>query len=121
MFWRTSKTLPMPSSRAVAGIRCISPPRAGVAPLGDVSILRHRRHVSSVTFPDRTHSYTEQEGRGLDLGEIRARFSEGVYEMSMHAQQERLEEDVDIVEVEAAISTGVILRTIRTTHAGRVA
>jgi hypothetical protein len=47
--------------------------------------------------------------RRLDIDEIRAYFRQEAYELSMHAQQERLEEDLDIVDIEEAIRNGVIL------------
>jgi hypothetical protein len=39
----------------------------------------------------------------MDLEEIQRLVREGRYEVSFHAQQERLEEDLDITELEAAI------------------
>jgi hypothetical protein len=48
-------------------------------------------------------------GLRLDIDEIRDLFSQGAYELSMHAQQERLEEDLDLVDIDEAITNGVIL------------
>lgn len=53
--------------------------------------------------------YTALEERRLDIAEIRAQFGQGAYEVSMHAQQERLEEDLDVVDIEEAIRNGVVL------------
>ncbi len=39
----------------------------------------------------------------MDLGEIRDLIRKGEYEVSFHAQQERLEENLDIAEIEKAI------------------
>ena len=39
----------------------------------------------------------------MDLDEIRRLLRDGRYEVSLHAQQERLEEDLDIEQIEAAI------------------
>ena len=46
----------------------------------------------------------------MDLKEIRRLIREGKYEFSFHAQQERLEENLDIQEIEeAVVSQGEIL------------
>jgi len=46
----------------------------------------------------------------MDLEEIRRLLDEGRYEFSLHAQQERLEENIDITEIEEAVlSQGEIL------------
>ncbi len=46
----------------------------------------------------------------MDLEEIRRLLDEGRYELSLHAQQERLEENIDITEIEEAVlSQGEIL------------
>ena len=46
----------------------------------------------------------------MDLEEIRRLLDEGRYEFSLHAQQERLEENIDIAEIEEAVlSQGEIL------------
>lgn len=46
----------------------------------------------------------------MDLEEIRRLMREGTYEFSFHAQQERLEENLDIAEIEEVIiSRGEIL------------
>jgi hypothetical protein len=39
----------------------------------------------------------------MDLKEIQRLLRDGQYEASFHAQQERLEEDVDLIDIEAAI------------------
>jgi len=39
----------------------------------------------------------------MDLPEIQRLLRDGQYEVSIHAQQERLEEDLDLVQIEAAI------------------
>lgn len=39
----------------------------------------------------------------MDLEEIQRLIREGRYEVSFHAQQERLEENLDIAEIEAAV------------------
>ena len=39
----------------------------------------------------------------MDLREIQQLLREGRYEVSFHAQQERLEEDLDLIQIEAAI------------------
>jgi hypothetical protein len=39
----------------------------------------------------------------MDLQEIQQLVRQGNYEVSFHAQQERLEEDLDIIEIEAAL------------------
>lgn len=39
----------------------------------------------------------------MDLKEIQQLLREGRYEISFHAQQERLEEDLDVIQIEAAI------------------
>ena len=45
----------------------------------------------------------------MDIHEIRQLIRQGAYEFSMHAQQERLAEDLDVMEIEEAISQGEIL------------
>ncbi len=45
----------------------------------------------------------------MDISDIRQRVREGGYEFSIHAQQERLEEDLDVVDIEEAIDQGEIL------------
>jgi uncharacterized protein DUF4258 len=45
----------------------------------------------------------------MDIHEIRQLIRQGVYEFSMHAQQERLAEDLDVTEIEEAITQGEIL------------
>jgi hypothetical protein len=39
----------------------------------------------------------------MDLKEIQRLLRGGQYEVSFHAQQERLEEDLDLIQIEAAI------------------
>ena len=39
----------------------------------------------------------------MDLGEIQRLLRDGKYEVSFHAQQERLEEDLDLIQIESAI------------------
>jgi hypothetical protein len=39
----------------------------------------------------------------MDLKEIQQLLREGRYEVSFHAQQERLEEDLDVIQIESAI------------------
>lgn len=45
----------------------------------------------------------------MNIDEIRRLIREGRYEVSLHAQQERLEDDLDISEIEAAIIHGEII------------
>lgn len=45
----------------------------------------------------------------LDIDEIRRHFSRGEYEISLHAQQERLEEDLDVADLEEAVARGEVL------------
>ena len=45
----------------------------------------------------------------MTINDIKQRLIEGSYEFSIHAQQERLEDDLDITEIEAAIMDGVML------------
>ena len=45
----------------------------------------------------------------MDLNEIQQLVRQGRYEFSIHAQQERLEEDLDVAEIEEAIAHGEIL------------
>jgi len=39
----------------------------------------------------------------MDLREIQQLLRDGKYEVSFHAQQERLEEDLDLIQIESAI------------------
>ena len=39
----------------------------------------------------------------MDLNEIQRLLRDAQYEVSFHAQQERLEEDLDLIQIEAAI------------------
>jgi hypothetical protein len=45
----------------------------------------------------------------MDITDIRRRVREGGYEFSIHAQQERLEEDLDAMDIEEAIDRGELL------------
>lgn len=45
----------------------------------------------------------------MEIDEIRRLVVSGDYEFSIHAQQERLEDDLDITEIEAAILAGEII------------
>lgn len=45
----------------------------------------------------------------MQIDEIRKLIRAGRYEVSLHAQQERLEDDLDINEIEAAILSGEVL------------
>ncbi len=45
----------------------------------------------------------------MDIAEIQRLVTLGRYEYSVHAQQERLEEDLDIAEIETAIARGEML------------
>jgi Domain of unknown function (DUF4258) len=48
-------------------------------------------------------------GTHLDIDKIQRLVRQGQYEFSIHAQQERLEEDLDVTEIEAALMQGEIL------------
>ena len=45
----------------------------------------------------------------MSLDEIQRLIREGRYEVSIHAQQERLEDDLDIEEIELAVLQGVLI------------
>lgn len=45
----------------------------------------------------------------MDIAGVQQRIREGEYEFSIHAQRERLEEDLDAAEIEEAIAHGMIL------------
>ena len=45
----------------------------------------------------------------MNIDDIRQLIREGRYEISLHAQQERLEDDLDISEIEAVITHGEII------------
>ena len=45
----------------------------------------------------------------MDIHIIQQLVKQGTYEFSVHAQQERLEEDLDVTEIEEAIIQGEIL------------
>ena len=47
--------------------------------------------------------------RIVDIEQIRRLIRQGDYELSIHAQQERLEEDLDVVQIEEALLSGEIL------------
>lgn len=47
----------------------------------------------------------------MDIEEIQRLVRQGAYEFSIHAQRERLEEDLDIVEIEEAITQGELLES----------
>ena len=55
----------------------------------------------------------------MDIHEIRQLIRQGVYEFSMHAQQERLAEDLDVTEIEEAITRGRSWRYTLMTHVAR--
>jgi hypothetical protein len=54
----------------------------------------------------------------MNIDEIRQLIRERRYEISLHAQQERLEDDLDISDVEAAIVHGEILEDYPTDPRG---
>ena len=45
----------------------------------------------------------------MDINEIQRLIRQGKYELSIHAQQERLEENLDVTEIEEAVAHGEIL------------
>lgn len=45
----------------------------------------------------------------MNIDEIRALIGSGDYEFSLHAQQERLAEDLDVADIEAAVLAGEVL------------
>ena len=45
----------------------------------------------------------------MDVNEIQRLIRQGNYEFSIHAQQERLDEDLDVTEIEEALVQGEIL------------
>lgn len=45
----------------------------------------------------------------MEIDDIRYLISRDQYELSIHAQQERLEDDLDVVEIETALMQGEIL------------
>lgn len=45
----------------------------------------------------------------MEIDDIRYLISRDQYELSIHAQQERLEDDLDVVEIETALMPGEIL------------
>ena len=55
----------------------------------------------------------------MDIHEIRQLIRQGAYEFSMHAQQERLSEDLDVIEIEEAITQGRCWRHTLMTRAVR--
>jgi hypothetical protein len=54
----------------------------------------------------------------MDIGEIRQLLIRGTYEFSAHAHRERLQEDLDIAEIEGAIVGGEILEDYPTDPRG---
>jgi hypothetical protein len=50
----------------------------------------------------------------MDITEIRLLVRQGRYEFSIHAQQERLEEDLDVTQIEEASFKGTILEDYQT-------
>lgn len=57
----------------------------------------------------------------MEIDEIRRLVGSGDYEFSIHAQQERLEDDLDITEIEAAILAGEIIEDYPADPRGPVA
>ena len=58
----------------------------------------------------------------MDLKEIQGLLRGGQYEVSFHAQQERLEEDLDLIQIEAAIiEHGELLEEYPTIHEEKAA
>ena len=45
----------------------------------------------------------------MNIDEIRRFIQEGGYEITLHAQQERLDDDLDIAEIEQAIADGAVI------------
>ena len=45
----------------------------------------------------------------MDIRELQRLVGQGQYEFSIHAQQERLEEDLDVTDVEEALAQGEII------------
>lgn len=45
----------------------------------------------------------------MDIDEIRRLVRQGSYEVSIHAQRERLEDDLDVTQIEDAIASGELL------------
>ncbi|HEV8711439.1 MAG TPA: DUF4258 domain-containing protein [Candidatus Binatia bacterium] len=45
----------------------------------------------------------------MDINEIHQLVGQGRYEFSLHAQQERLDEDLDVTDIEEALAQGEIL------------
>ena len=54
----------------------------------------------------------------MSIDEIKRLIREGRYEVSIHAQQERLEDDLDIVEVESAVIQGDLIEDYPTDPRG---
>ena len=46
---------------------------------------------------------------GMTIDAIKKQIKEGNYDFSIHAQQERLEDDLDITEIETAIMLGEVI------------
>jgi hypothetical protein len=57
----------------------------------------------------------------MDLKEIQRLLRDGQYEVSFHAQQERLEEDLDLIQIEAASSMENCWKSILTIHVEKAA
>ena len=54
----------------------------------------------------------------MDIDEVRELVGSGIYEVSIHAQQERLAENLDIGDIEAAILSGEIIEDYPTDPRG---
>jgi hypothetical protein len=54
----------------------------------------------------------------VDRREIEQLVAQGRYEFSLHAQQERLADDLDVVEIEAALQHGEVLERYPTDPRG---
>lgn len=54
----------------------------------------------------------------MDIDEVRLLVRSGIYEVSLHAQQERLAEDLDIADIETAIFSGEIIEDYPTDPRG---
>ena len=56
----------------------------------------------------------------MDIGEIQGLVREGTYAVSIYAQQERLEDNLDIIEIEKQSSQARSWSNIPTTHGGEL-
>ncbi len=54
----------------------------------------------------------------MSIDEIKQLIREGRYEVSIHAQQERLEDDLDIEEIESAVLQGELIEDYPTDPRG---